>query len=826
MDSGNVTQGIAGFWSAHSDEIVIGIVVGIIVAVAIILIQVFTKAFSRFFSWLWRKITRKAPPLPQGSSLPFKFATSFAELEQRIRELVPDLHGDLGIAYQPRLPQKQQQRLQEEIDNSPLLILVGRMGIGKTREGIEALRRLERRLGEPITILFPTTPFTASISLPSDVPKNHLVLFIDNLHNPPYYTPSRQSESTAKAGDFPSWFKECLTHFKGHADFRVIATVRNDLSRDYEETMQYLRPIIKEFGFKEFALPSWDQNNVDGLINAMAVARGITVPDDARKELARRCTAERTPNYARVAVSRVKVGESLTLPEVQTLPKTFNDLWQKTWDERIAPYPQRICLFNALALLREAGVTPITSVTLESAARLCGRPWWWHRRKIKAGIRGVSAWIERKTATIECPESYLPRDISIAQHGHAKLLAFTLRDLLPSAPQSIAPELNNFGNFLGEFPLGDMAQNLEEAIACFRRALEVYTKEAFPEKWAMTQNNLGNAYGDRISGDRAQNLEQAIACCNRALKVYTKEGFPEKWAGIQNNLGTTYSDRISGDRAQNLEDAIACFKHALEVLTREDSPEKWAAIQNNLGTAYRDRISGERAQNLEQAIACFKRALEVLTREASPEKWAGIQNNLGTAYGNRLSGDRAQNLEDAIACVKRALEVYTREAFPEKWAMTQNNLGNAYNHRISGERAQNMEDAIACYKRALEVYTKQAFPEKWAMTQNNLGNAYSDRISGERAQNLEKAISCYRCALEVYTREAFPEDWAMTQNNLGTAYGDGDRAQNMENAIACFKRALEVRTKEAFPEKHEQTTSNLKEVERRLEDYRKGQPLA
>jgi tetratricopeptide (TPR) repeat protein len=767
LNSGNVTQ-IAGFWSAHSDEIIIGIVVGIIVAVAIILIQVFTKAFSRFFSWFWRKVLRQAPPLPQGSSLPFKYATSFTELESRIKELVPDLHGDLSIAYQPRLPQKQQQKLQEELDNSPLLILVGRMGIGKTREGIEALLRLEGRLGEPITILFPTPPFTASIALPSDIPKNHIVLFIDNLHNPPYYTPSRQSESTAKAGDFPTWFRECLTHFKGHADFRVIATVRNDLSRDYEETMQYLRPIIKEFGFEELALPSWDQNNVDILIHAMADARGITVSDDARKELARRCTAEGTPNYARLAVSRVEPGKTITLQQVSALPKTFNDLWQKTWDERIAPYPQRICLFNALALLRESGVTPINSVTLELAARLCGKPWWWHRRKVKSAVRAVNPWIEKKATTLECPEAYLPRDISIAQLGHAKLLAFTLRDLLPSAPQSIAPELNNFGNFLGEFPLGDMAQNLEEAIACFRRALEVYTKEAFPEKWAMTQNNLGTTYSDRISGDRAQNLEEAIACCNRALKVYTKEGFPEKWAGIQNNLGTTYSDRISGDRAQNLEEAIACYKHALEVLTRE----------------------------------------------ASPEKWAGIQNNLGIAYGERISGDRAQNLEEAIACVKRALEVYTREAFPEKWAMTQNNLGNAYNHRISGERAQNMEDAIACYKRALEVYTKQAFPEKWAMTQNNLGTAYSDRISGERAQNLEKAISCYRCALEVYTREAFPEDWAMTQNNLGTAYGDGDRAQNLEQAIACYKCALEVYTREAFPREYELTTSNLEAAER------------
>ena len=578
MNSGNVTQG-GGFLSDLSHEIIVGVVAAIILFVLGWFIR---KPLWKAVKGLWRKVTRKAPPLPQGSSLPFKYATSFGELENRIKELVPDLHGDLSIAYQPRLPQKQQEELQEKIGDSPLLILVGRMGIGKTREGIEALRRLEGRLGEPITILFPTPPFTASIALPSDIPKNHIVLFIDNLHNPPYYTPSRQSESTAKAGDFPTWLRECLTHFKGHADFRVIATVRNDLSRQHEETMQYLRPIIKEFGFEELALPSWSQNNVDILIRAMADARGITVPDDARKELARRCAAEGTPNYARLAVSRIEPGKTLTIQEVQTLPKTFNDLWQKTWDERIAPYPERICLFHALALLRQTGVTPITSITLELAARLCGKPWWWHRRKVKAAISAVNPWIEKKTATLECPEAYLPRDVSIAQRGHAKLLARTLRDLLPSDPQSIAPELGKFGVFFCEFPLGDRAQNLEEAIACYRHALEVYTKQAFPEDWAMAQNNLGTAYGDRISGDRAQNLEEAIACFNRALEVYTKESFPEKWAGTQNNLGIAYGRRISGDRAQNLEEAIACYNRALEVCTKEAFPEKHEQTTSNL----------------------------------------------------------------------------------------------------------------------------------------------------------------------------------------------------------------------------------------------------
>ncbi|MFN5989193.1 MAG: hypothetical protein ACK47Q_07115, partial [Dolichospermum sp.] len=42
----------------------------------------------------------------------------------------------------------------------------------------------------------------------------------------------------------------------------------------------------------------------------------------------------------------------------------------------------------------------------------------------------------------------------------------------------------------------------------------------------MTQNNLGNAYSNRIRGDKADNLENAIAAYNAALEVYTRTDFP------------------------------------------------------------------------------------------------------------------------------------------------------------------------------------------------------------------------------------------------------------------------------------------------------------
>ncbi|WP_139295231.1 tetratricopeptide repeat protein, partial [Planktothrix tepida] len=68
---------------------------------------------------------------------------------------------------------------------------------------------------------------------------------------------------------------------------------------------------------------------------------------------------------------------------------------------------------------------------------------------------------------------------------------------------------------------GEKAQNIEQAIAAYQSALEIRTREAFPEDWAMIQNNLANAYSNRIKGEKAQNIEQAIAAYQSALEIRT-----------------------------------------------------------------------------------------------------------------------------------------------------------------------------------------------------------------------------------------------------------------------------------------------------------------
>ncbi|MFM6270316.1 MAG: tetratricopeptide repeat protein, partial [Dolichospermum sp.] len=133
----------------------------------------------------------------------------------------------------------------------------------------------------------------------------------------------------------------------------------------------------------------------------------------------------------------------------------------------------------------------------------------------------------------------------------------TLSSINTEQSYSVARVIVYFSNFIQQFPLGNIAINLEIAIAGYEIALNIFTFDAFPQDWAMTQNNLALAYSDRIRGDKAENLETAIAYYQEALKVRTFDAFPQDWAMTQNNLALAYSDRIRGDKAENLETAIA-----------------------------------------------------------------------------------------------------------------------------------------------------------------------------------------------------------------------------------------------------------------------------
>ncbi|SNY54610.1 Tetratricopeptide repeat-containing protein [Pseudooceanicola antarcticus] len=304
--------------------------------------------------------------------------------------------------------------------------------------------------------------------------------------------------------------------------------------------------------------------------------------------------------------------------------------------------------------------------------------------------------------------------------------------------------------------------DLEVSIALAEACLQLADT---PAKQATAQNDFGNALSDlgaRESG--TARMEEAVAAYRAALEIRTRETVPLDWANAQNNLGTALRGlgaRQSG--TARLEEAVAACRAALEVLPRETVPLDWAGTQNNLGTALRDlgaRESG--TTRLEEAVAAYRAALEVLPRETVPLDWAATQNNLGAALwtlGARESG--TARLEEAVVAYRAALEVRTRETVPLDWAATQNNLGVALRNLGARESGTaRLEEAIAAYRAALEARTRETVPFLWAQTQENMALAeltLSEKTEGETsAAHLRTALSHVDAALEVYTPEDTP----------------------------------------------------------------------
>lgn len=167
----------------------------------------------------------------------------------------------------------------------------------------------------------------------------------------------------------------------------------------------------------------------------------------------------------------------------------------------------------------------------------------------------------------------------------------------------------------------------------------------------MTQNNLGSAYRNRIRGDRAENLEQAITAYQNALQVHTREAFPEKWAKTQHNLANAYRERIQGEPLDNLEQAISAYEQAAQVFTRDALPHQWAGNQGHLAEAFMKRaLLTENFSDLDTAVTLLQAALEVAV-PGSPE-FIDSQYRLGNALSRRY--DHSQNPDD----LQQALDAY------------------------------------------------------------------------------------------------------------------------------------------------------------------------
>jgi CHAT domain-containing protein len=104
------------------------------------------------------------------------------------------------------------------------------------------------------------------------------------------------------------------------------------------------------------------------------------------------------------------------------------------------------------------------------------------------------------------------------------------------------------------------AENLETAIRLCLLSLEVRLRKTDSNRWGMTQSRLGLLYSMRVNGETTKNLKVAIQSFLRALEVYSYEAYPLKYAKNQYFLGITYQ------KADCIENAYTVLKKAIDCI--------------------------------------------------------------------------------------------------------------------------------------------------------------------------------------------------------------------------------------------------------------------
>ena len=201
---------------------------------------------------------------------------------------------------------------------------------------------------------------------------------------------------------------------------------------------------------------------------------------------------------------------------------------------------------------------------------------------------------------------------------------------------------------LTNFPLGNPRGKLVSAIAGYHYVLSLRTNN--PEKTAQTQNNLGNAYSRLapFSANPKQEIENAIACYRAALIVYTEAELPQAYATTQNNLGNAYSDLapFSANPKQEIENAIAAYRNALRVHTPDLRATDCLKTGRNFGNlGFKQGMWEIAIEGYQKAIAAVEtsrswatnddRRAEIL-REAM-----GVYDNAIQSYINLTQYDKA-----------------------------------------------------------------------------------------------------------------------------------------------------------------------------------------
>ncbi len=565
-----------------------------------------------------------------------------------------DSLADHNIQYQQRVTNRNIcKELQDILEEKRWLLILGRTGLGKTREAVELAERYNN-LGWTVFYFKPGEWLDVPARPPKEFGAGRKLLFLlDDLNYRMYRS---NDEKNPKAEEnllepLNVALQERLLntlekyeYFCGKAEILVIATARNEKDSQFAgepspwKQLQWEKYPKLWQRFTVYDLPEPSDDAIVDLLAATISNTDITPKPEQYPQIA--SSNDRTFRNVVENLRRLK-NDGLPLNSNTYRP---GKTWKKRYQETVRRYPAAKYIYDAVDLLIQFDIS-LKKFIIEPTANLMVKGNIWKRLWFRFKVRSALNYL------VEIERIENPRDGQIEAKGYkvksdeyVSYLSNIVLKLTDKYPKEIESSLFKFGMRLGKI------NRYFEALACYKKVLVI---------------NPLNFKALNLQGYvllKMKQYKKANFYYEKALSYYEKalDNNPldeDLW--FLKGIALTHLERYS--------EALIYNDKALSINSCNED------IWNNKGCILLN------LKRYDEALICFDKALEIDCHN----------NYLWCNRGNVLSD--LKRYDEALVCFDKALEI---DPLSEStWC----GRGNALKHLLS------YEGALDCYEKALEI---------------------------------------------------------------------------------------------------------------------------
>ena len=296
----------------------------------------------------------------------------------------------------------------------------------------------------------------------------------------------------------------------------------------------------------------------------------------------------------------------------------------------------------------------------------------------------------------------------------------------------------------------------EAAIKALENQLARTPRGTRPMEHGAIAYRLGLAYAESPVGNAADNLRKALACYEVAAGIFDPRYDPVEHARAINAAGAAHRGLGRPKRALEL------FQKAADLLEDRDRDHERAAALNNLGLARTE------AGEFESALDDFELAASLFddsTPEGRRGKAAALHNR-GLAHA---ATGTVEGLKAAIDDYAEARAAVDTEEAPYHCALIDHSTGIAATALAAQDPDQKrrwVSRAVTSFQESLAVFTRKAFPSQHALAKHNQGRAL---VATGEVDNLRRALASFEEVVALFDPRVQRDEWRQAYASLEAA---------------------------------------------------------